>query len=320
MPESAFLEKVISFAKGLMPAAIVLVVGLVVVRVALRLVDRSLEKSHMERAAISLVRSLLRVVMYAVLAMVVAGQAGIEITSVVAVDRSLEKSHMERAAISLVRSLLRVVMYAVLAMVVAGQAGIEITSVVALASVASLAISLSFQNALTNVIGGFTLLSTHPFKSGDYVEIAGQGGTVQSAGQGGTVQSIDITYTRLSTADNKIISIPNSAVVSSQIVNYSSSGTRRIDITVGASYDAPIPVVKDALLRAANIPATLFTPAPFVGVKNYGDNAIDYVLQVWTASEDYWTAFYTINENISREFETDHIEFTYPHVNVHMCK
>lgn len=264
MPESTFLEKVISFAKGLMPAAIVLVVGLVVVRVALRLVDRSLEKSRMERAAISLVRSLLRVVMYAVLAMVVAGQAGI-----------------------------------------------EITSVVALASVASLAISLSFQNALTNVIGGFTLLSTHPFKSGDYVEIAGQGGTVQS---------IDITYTRLSTADNKIISIPNSAVVSSQIVNYSSSGTRRIDITVGASYDAPIPVVKDALLRAANIPATLFTPAPFAGVKNYGDNAIDYVLQVWTASEDYWTAFYAINENISREFETDHIEFTYPHVNVHMCK
>ncbi len=264
MHDSALIEKLIGFAKDLLPVAIAFVVGMLVVKTILRLIDRSLEKTHMERAAISLIKSLFRVVLYVLLGMVL-----------------LE------------------------------QAGIKLTGVVALASVASLAISLSFQNALTNVIGGFTLLSTRPFKSGDYVEIAGQGGTVQS---------IDVTYTRLTTADNKTISIPNSAVVASQITNYSSSGTRRIDITVGASYDAPLEVVKAALLRAANIPQTLFTPAPFAGVKNYGDHAIEYVLQVWTGSEDYWPAFYTINENIHREFMTDHIEFTYPHLNVHMDK
>ncbi len=258
------IEKLVDFAKNLLPVAFIFVVGLLVIRVILKLVDRSLEKTRLERAATSLIKSLLRVILYIILGMIVAEQAGI-----------------------------------------------KVTGIVALASVASLAISLSFQNALTNVIGGFTLLSTHPFKSGDYVEIAGQGGTVQS---------IDVTYTRLTTPDNKIIAIPNSAVVASQIVNYSSSGTRRIDITVGASYDAPIPVVKDALLRAANVPATLFTPAPFAGVKNYGDNAIDYVLQVWTSSADYWPAFYAINENIAKEFEADHIEFTYPHLNVHLDK
>ncbi len=262
MDDPTMFEKLIDFAKGLMPAAIVFVVGMIIIRVILRLADRSLEKTHMERAAISLIKSLSRVVLYVLLGMVI-----------------LE------------------------------QAGIKLTGVVALASVASLAISLSFQNALTNVIGGFTLLSTHPFKSGDYVEIAGQGGTVQS---------IDVTYTRLTTADNKTISIPNSAVVASQIINYSSSGTRRIDIVVGASYDAPIETVKAALLRAANIPSTLFTPEPFAGVKHYGDHAIEYVLQVWTSSADYWSSFYTINENIHREFQTDHIEFTYPHLNVHM--
>lgn len=258
------IEKLIDFAKNLLPAAIIFVVGMLVIRVILKFTDRSLEKAKLERAASSLIKSLLRVTLYVILGMIIAEQAGI-----------------------------------------------KVTGIVALASVASLAISLSFQNALTNVIGGFTLLSTHPFKSGDFVEIAGQGGTVQS---------IDVTYTRLTTADNKTISIPNSAVVSSQITNYSSSGTRRIDINVGASYDAPIPVVKAALLRAANIPATLFTPAPFAGVKNYGDHAVGYVLQVWTSSENYWPAFYEINENISKEFEIDHIEFTYPHLNVHMDK
>lgn len=76
--------------------------------------------------------------------------------------------------------------------------------------------------------------------------------------------------------------------------------------------------VKAALLRAANTPTTLFTPAPFVGVKEYADSAIVYILQVWAATEDYWTTYYTINEAISREFAQDHIEMTYPHLNVHL--
>ena len=80
------------------------------------------------------------------------------------------------------------------------------------------------------VIGGFTLLSTHPFHSGDFVEIAGQSGTVEE---------ISMTYTKLATPDNKLISIPNSAVVAAQIVNYSALGLRRVDIDVAASYDTP---------------------------------------------------------------------------------
>ena len=206
------------------------------------------------------------------------------------VDRSLAKSKMERAATSMVKSVLRVVLYVLLGMMVASQLGIDVTGVVALASVASLAISLSLQDALGNIMGGFTLLSNHPFKSGDFVEIAGQSGVVQT---------IDITYTKLTTADNKVVSIPNSAVVASQIVNYTTAGSRRVDINVSASYDAPIETVKAALLEAANVPTTQFTPAPFAGVTNYGDNAIDYVLQVWTSAADYWTTKYAVTEKIN---------------------
>ncbi|MBQ2920818.1 MAG: mechanosensitive ion channel, partial [Oscillospiraceae bacterium] len=88
------------------------------------------------------------------------------------VDKSLAKSKLERAATSLIRSLLKVVLYVLLGLMVASKLGIDVTGVVALASVASLALSLSLQDALANVIGGFTLLSNHPFRSGDYVEIA----------------------------------------------------------------------------------------------------------------------------------------------------
>ena len=129
----------------------------------------------------------------------------------------LEKSHLEKAAHSLILSLAKVAMYILLGLSVASSLDIDVTGIVALASVLTLAVSLSLQNMLTNVIGGFTILSTHPFHSGDYVEIAGQSGTVQE---------INMTYTRLATFDNKLISIPNSAVVAAQIVNYSAADTR----------------------------------------------------------------------------------------------
>ena len=224
-------------------------------------------------------------------------------------DKALSRSKMERAAISLIRSLLRVVLYVLLILSIIPRFGIDIRGLVAVTSVASLAISLSLQGALSNIVSGFALLTNHPFRSGDFVEIAGRSGVVEA---------IDIAYTKLATADNKIISIPNSAVAGAEIVNYSSSGTRRVDLSVTASYDAPTETVKKALLEAANVPTTLFTPAPFAGVKNYGDSAIEYVLQVWTGTDDYWKTFYTVNERIRSEFEKNGIEMTYPHLNVHM--
>ena len=192
------------------------------------------------------------------------------------VKKSLAKSKLEKAATGLLYSLLKVVLFVLLGLMTASKLGIDVTGVVALASVASLALSLALQDSLSNVIGGFMLLSNHPFRSGDYVEVAGQAGVVQT---------IDITYTKLTTPDNKTISIPNSAVVASQIVNYSTSGTRRVDIDVSASYDAPIEDVKAALLEAAKHDAVISVPAaPFAAVTSYGESAINYTLRVWTLS------------------------------------
>ena len=244
-------------------------------------------------------------------AMLVVGMLAIRVIMKL-VDKSMAKSKLEKAAVSLIRSLLRVVLWVLLGLMVASKLGIDVTGVVALASVASLALSLSLQDALSNVIGGFMLLSNHPFHSGDYVEIAGQGGVVLT---------IDITYTKLTTGDNKTISIPNTAVVSSQIVNYSTSGTRRVDINVSASYDAPIATVKAALLEAAKLDTVLDAPAaPFAAVVSYGDSAINYTLRVWTTAADYWTTFFTINEKIKEEFDKAGVEMTYPHLNVHIDK
>ena len=228
------------------------------------------------------------------------------------VEKALEKSKLEKAAHKLILSASQVLLFILLALIVASKLGIDVTGVIALASVATLAVSLALQNALANVFGGFVLLSTHPFHAGDFVEVAGQSGTVQEIG---------LTYTKLNTADNKLVSIPNSAVTAAQIVNYTATGTRRIDIAITASYDSPIDGVLSVLRQAAaEIPTVLPEKEPFAAVKNYGERAIEYVLQVWSTADNYWATLFAVNRNIKAKFDEAGLEMTYPHLNVHLDK
>ena len=226
-------------------------------------------------------------------------------------QKTLEKSKLEKAAHSLITSLAKAAMYILLALIVASTLGIDVTSIVALASVLTLALSLALQNMVSNIIGGFTILYTHPFHSGDYVEIAGQGGTVSE---------INMTYTMLATPDNKLVSIPNSAVVAAQIVNYSATGTRRVDVNVSASYAMPTQKVIDALVLAGTVDNVLLDPAPMAVISNYGESAIQYSLRIWVKSEHYWDVFFLVNQRVKAIFDEQGIAMTYPHINVHLDK
>ena len=224
---------------------------------------------------------------------------------------ALEKSHLEKAAHSLILSLARAAMYVLLFLIAASQMGIDVSSIVALASVLTLALSLALQNMVSNLIGGFAILYTHPFHSGDYVEIAGQGGTVKE---------ISMTYTVLATPDNRIISIPNSAVAAAQVVNYSSADSRRVELTVTASYDAPTQKVLDALVLAGTVDNALLNPAPSAVIVSYDDSAIRYSLRIWVKPGDYWDVYFQVNQRIKDVFDQQGIEMTYPHLNVHLDK
>ena len=222
---------------------------------------------------------------------------------------TLEKSKLEKAAHSLITSLANAAMYILLGLMVASSLGIDVTSIVALASVLTLALSLALQNMVSNIIGGFTILYTHPFHSGDYVEIAGQGGTVKE---------INMTYTMLATADNKLIAIPNSAVVAAQIVNYSAAEIRRVEILASASYDAPTQQVIDALVLAGTVDNVLLDPAPRAVITAYGDSAIQYSLRLWVKTPDYWDVYFQVNQRVKDVFDEQGIEMTYPHLIVHI--
>ena len=225
------------------------------------------------------------------------------------IDASLLKSRLEKAAHSLILSLSKAAMYILLFLIAASTLGIDVSSIVALASVLTLALSLSLQNMVSNIIGGFTILYTHPFHSGDYVEIAGQAGTGRE---------INMTYTVLATPDNRVVSIPNSAVVAAQIVNYTCADSRRVEIDVSASYDVPTQKVLDALVQAGTVDSVLLEPAPAAVITCYGDSAISYNLRIWVKPGDYWDVYFLVMQRIKDIFDQQGIEMTYPHLNVHL--
>ena len=223
-------------------------------------------------------------------------------------DRGLDRSHVEKSFHAFIRSGLNIVLWFITIMIVAESLGIKATSLLALVSIAGLAVSLSVQDTLANLAGGLTILSTQPFKVGDYVEIGSTGGTVQEIG---------MVYTKLTTLDNRRIVVPNSTVSDAQVTNYTTEPIRRVDLTVSASYDAPVEKVKAAVQSvAADHEKVLLDPAPFVRLTAYGDSALDYAVRVWCENADYWDVYHDMLEGIKAAFDREGISIPYPQVEV----
>ncbi len=227
-------------------------------------------------------------------------------------ERALGRSKLDVPLQTLLRNLLRGALWSVTVIIVLGCLGIEVTSLVAVLSVVGLAFSLALQNFLSNMAGGMQILASHPFNLGDFVD---------AGGCSGTVTEIGIFYTKLTTPDNKLVQLPNSTIVSANITNFSTQSTRRVELRVSASYDAPTQQVISLLAKmAADHPLVLADPEPAVHVDQYGDNAIGYVIRVWCANTDYWTVYYDLMDGFKPAFDAADIEMTYPHVNVHMIE
>lgn len=227
-------------------------------------------------------------------------------------DRMMGRLPMDGTIKSLIRTSVKILLFAVAAIVLMSCLEIPVTSFVALLSVAGLALSLSIQNFLTNVFAGLQLLASKPFKIGDFVD---------AGNCSGTVYEIGLFYTKLTSVDNKLIQLPNSSIVGANVVNYSSQTHRRVEIRVTASYDAPTEKVKKVLADlVANNEKVDHEKENMVRVSGYQDSAIEYIIRVWCANDDYWTVYYDLMEAIKPAFDANHIEMTYPHLNVHMKK
>lgn len=226
------------------------------------------------------------------------------------IKKIIKKTRLPKSVHAFVVSGIKVFLYFLVILIVCSRFGIDITSLVAAFSIVGVAISLSIQNTLGNVMAGFSLLFTKHFEVDDYIE---------AGGISGTVMRIGLSSCKLKTMDGKDIYVPNSSVIGSNIINYSREPFRRIDIKIGTSYSEKIDRVKGALQKVIDeTPEIIRDKDIFFRITNFGESSIDYTIRVWVKNADYWTTYFDMLERIKRAFEEDNIEIPFNQLDVHM--
>ena len=224
--------------------------------------------------------------------------------------RMMDRSKLGASLQGFILKVIKIALEFAAILIVAGSLGFDVTALLAIFSLLGLAISLSVQNLLGNLISGIVLLVTKPITDGEFIEVGDVSGTVKDVG---------LFYTELLTLDNKLVSVPNSDMSASRIVNYTREPNRRVDLLIGASYDSPVADAKKALYDAiARTDKVLEDPAPQVLVQEFGGSVVRYTVRAWCRHEDYWDVYYGINENVPDAFRDAGVKMSYDHVNVHM--
>ena len=226
------------------------------------------------------------------------------------VKKVFEKTNMERATSKFLRNFLKVVLWVLLFMMIFQYIGIPMTGFIAIISAAGLAVSLALQGSLSNLANGVVIISTKPFKEGDYVSI----GSVE-----GTVKEIKMMHTILQTSDNKEVSIPNQTVVESEIINFNKHKTRNLLIEFPVSYGTDIPKAKDLLYGLMiNNDMVLLEPNPVVQLLRFDESSIVLRTGCWCATENYWDLKFELMEQVFNEFKRENIEIPFNQMEIRL--
>ena len=190
------------------------------------------------------------------------------------------------------------------------QLGIQTTSFIAVIGAAGLAVGLALQGSLANFAAGFMLIFFRPFRVGDYIE---------GAGVAGTVEYIQIFTTQLKTPDNKVIIIPNAKLTDDNIVNWSATGTRRVDMVFGIGYEDDIDMAKSIMQEVlAADERILKNPPPQIALSELADSSVNFVVRPWVNTGDYWGVYFDVTETIKKRFDAAGVSIPFPQRDVHL--
>jgi small conductance mechanosensitive channel len=230
------------------------------------------------------------------------------------VRKSMERTNCETGLVQFIDSIVKVVCYFLLIMAILAGFGFETGAVVAVLGSSGLTIGLAFQGSLSNFAGGVLILLIKPFVVGDYI--------LENSGKNeGTVTHIDMFYTTLLTVDNKRIVIPNGSLANTSLVNYSTMEKRRVDITVGVSYQADLRRAK-AVLEAVMLrePKRCTEEELTIFVSELGESSVSIGTRMWVKTEDYWDVTWRLTEEFKYALDEAGISIPYPQMDVHISQ
>lgn len=230
------------------------------------------------------------------------------------IKKALVKSSASREAEQFLDSAIKALLYVVLIFMILQMFGVEAASIATVIGSVGVTVGLAIQGSLTNCIGGVLILTLKPFKVGDYI-------IEDTHKNEGIVQEISIFYTKLATYDNKVILIPNGTLANSSLTNVTDEAERRVDLTVGISYDADIRQARSVVERlAAEHPLVLMERDVSVYVDSLGESSVVLGIRFWAKKENLWTARCEMLENIKYAFDAEGILIPYNQLDVHLIE
>ena len=235
---------------------------------------------------------------------------------IAALEKRLKKpgrfNKMDSTVKSFLISFMTISLKILLIVIVLSIIGVPMASLVTIIGSCAVAIGLALQGGLSNIAGGLMILLFKPFKVGDFIE---------TNGFQGTVKSITMFYTTITTVDNKIVQLPNGNLSNNNITNFSANKTRRVDINLSVSYSSDIEKVKKVVNGVIDKEKLILKDEEkFVRLTKHDESALVFTLRVWVLTEDYWTVYFNLLENIKKEFDKNNIEIPFNQLDVHMIK
>ncbi|AWB56686.1 MULTISPECIES: mechanosensitive ion channel domain-containing protein [unclassified Colwellia] len=219
---------------------------------------------------------------------------------------------MDETIISFLSSLLYGMLFVIVIIAAISHLGFNTTSLVAIVGAAGLAIGLALQGSLSNFASGVLLIILKPFKSGDFIDVAGVSGIVEE---------IHVFSTKLRTGDNKAVIIPNGKITSSTITNFSTKPERRLDLVIGVSYDADLAKTKALLTKiTSEHELVLKDKEVVIGVQELAESSVNFVVRPWVTSADYWPLHRDLLQKIKVALDDAGIEIPYPQLSLHVRK
>ena len=188
--------------------------------------------------------------------------------------------------------------------------GIDTSGITALVTSLGVCFGLAVNGALSNLAGGILLLVTRPFKVDDFIE---------AQGVAGTVEDIHMVNTKIRTPDNKVIYLPNGALSTGNIINYSEKPIRRVDFVFSIGYTADYEKARAIIMNIlTSHELTLDDPAPYVRMASHSASSIDINARAWAKNSDYWTVYPDVIEKVKAEFDKNGIEIPFNQLDVHV--
>ncbi len=226
------------------------------------------------------------------------------------IDVAMERRKVDVSLRSFMRNTVRVAFSLILVLIVVQTLGVNVTSLIAVFSAATLAIGMALSGTAQNFAGGVMILMMKPYRVGDYIS---------AQGQSGTVREIKLFSTVITTTDNQTIYIPNNAIATAIIDNYTTAEQRRVDWTVGISYGDDVDVARETILAMLAADARILREtAPVVWVAALADSSVNLTVRAWVANADYWDVFFEYNERFYKELPKAGINFPFPQMDVHV--